>query len=152
MSRGAVSAPPPEAMEGFRHLRALAAYWNGTWRYRPAGADLDAALTRAQAEVMSVLEQAGAAVDAARKVAAAARRDGPDILVAHVYGDSIPEMTGAALIEAAALWGEWAESEVEGVSDVQTNWRGARGRFEARVRVRCLNYAETGQTVPEAGS
>lgn len=139
----AVTAPP-EAMEGFRHLRALAAYWNGTWRYRPAGADLDAALTRAQAEVMSVLERAGAAVDAARKVVEAARRDGPDILVAHVHGDSIPELRGAALIEAAALWGETAESEVEGVSGVET-WRGTRGRFAARVRVRCLNYAEIGQ-------
>ena len=142
----AVTAPPPEAMEGFRCLRALAAYWNGTWRYRPAGADLDAALTRAQAEVTSVLEQAGAAVDAARKVVEAARGDGPDILVTSVWGDSIPELAGAALIEGAALWGEGAALAVERVADVHTSMRGsARGRFVARVRVRCLNYAEIGQ-------
>jgi hypothetical protein len=119
----------PSGMEGFRHLRALAAYWNGTWRYRPAGADLEAALRQIEA----------------------ARRDGPDVLVARAWGDSVPELRGAALIEGAALWGETADLEAESVRDVATSMPGSRrGRFNAYVRVRCLNYAEIDQQVSEA--
>lgn len=129
VSRATVPAPPPEALEGFRQLRALAAYWNGTWRYRPAGADLESALRQIEA----------------------ARRCGPDVLTARVHGDSIPELRGAALIEGAALWGEAADLEAESVRDVVTSMPGSRrGRFHARVRVRCLNYAEIEQTAPEA--
>jgi hypothetical protein len=147
----AVAAPPPEAMEGFRHLRALAAYWNGTWRYRPAGADLEAALRQAGNELEALLGRARADVESALRLVEAARRNGPDVLTARVYGDTIPELRLAALIEGAALWGETADLAVEGVADVDTSMPGSRrGRFNARVRVRCLSYAEIEQRAPEA--
>ena len=34
----AVSAPPCEDPDGFRHLQDLVAYLNGHWRYRPENA------------------------------------------------------------------------------------------------------------------
>jgi hypothetical protein len=151
VSRATVPAPPPEALEGFRQLRALAAYWNGTWRYRPAGADLESALRQTGAEVEAVLGRAKADLESALRQIEAARRCGPDVLTARVHGDSIPELRGAALIEGAALWGEAADLEAESVRDVVTSMPGSRrGRFHARVRVRCLNYAEIEQTAPEA--
>lgn len=153
MTETAVAAPPGEAPSnpaGFRHLRALAARWNGTWYYRSAGAELDAALQQAEAEILAAFGEAGDAlrrgkadVENALRLVEAARRDGPDVLVALVYGDGIPEMQGAALIEAASLWGETADLTVDGVTAVKTSMRGStRGRFNAYVRVRCLNYPE----------
>lgn len=140
----------PVHPDGFRHLRELAAYWNGTWRYRPAGADLEAALQQAGAEVEAALQQAKDAVAAALGQVEAARRGSPDVLIAHVYGDSIPEIRGAALIEGAALWGEKADLAVEGIDTVRTSAAGnPRGRFRTAVSVRCLNYAEIEQQVSE---
>jgi hypothetical protein len=147
----AVSAPPREAPynpAGFRRLWALAASWNGTWRYRPAGADLEAALRQAGSEIGAAFERVEAAAEDARlqvadalRLVEAARRDGPDVLIAVAHGDSIPGLRDEALFTALTLWGENARPEVEGVSDVRTSI-GARGRFRACVRVRCLNYAE----------
>lgn len=119
----AVSAPPRDAPfhpSGFRHLWALAASWNGTWRNRPAAAELE---------------------DALRQIVAA-RTGGPDVLEAGVYGGSIPELREAALLEGAALWGEKADLAVESIDTVLTAIITRRGRFRACVRVRCLNYAE----------
>ena len=64
---------------------------------------------------------------------------------------TVPAPPPEALIEGAALWGEAADLEAESVRDVVTSMPGSRrGRFHARVRVRCLNYAEIEQTAPEA--
>jgi hypothetical protein len=148
----AVTVPPRDAPflpAGFRHLWALAAQWNGMWRYRPAGADLEAALRQAGAEIGAAFERVEVAAEDARRQVAdalrqveAARRGGPDVLIAHVYGDSIPEMRGDALLKGAALWGEKADLEVEGVSAIGTSIGRSRGQFRADVRVRCINYAE----------
>ena len=148
-----VSAPPgdaPFSPVAFRHLWALADRWNGTWRNRTAAAELEAALQQAGAEIGIAFGRVEAAannalrqVEDARRQVEAARRDGPDVLVACVHGDTIPELRGAALIEGAALWGETADLTVERVGDLVTSMSGScRGRFRARVRVRCLNYAE----------
>lgn len=122
----AVSAPPREAPfhpAGVRHLWELAARWNATWRNRPAAAELAEALR--QIEV--------------------ARMSGPDVLVAGVHGGSVPELRQAALLEAEALWGENAELEVESIGTVFTSLGHSGGRFNADIRVRCLNYEEIGQ-------
>lgn len=122
----AVAAPPREAPlrpASFRHLWALAARWNETWRNRPAAAELEAALRQIEA----------------------ARMSGPDVLAADVRGGSVPELREAALAEAVALWGEKADLAVESVGTVFTSSAPRRGRFCAEVRVRCLNYAEIEQ-------
>jgi hypothetical protein len=124
----AVSAPPREAPfhpAGFRHLWDLAARWNETWRNRAAGAELAHALRQIEA----------------------ARTSGPDVLVAGVHGGSVPELRQAVLLEAVlleaeALWGENAKLEVESVGTVYTALNTRAGRFNADVRVRCLNYEE----------
>lgn len=118
----AVSAPPREAPfrpADFHRLWGLARTWGATYRYRPAAAELDAALRQIEG----------------------ARTDGPDFLDAFVYGNSIPELRSAALAEAEALWGEKADAAVEGVGTIHTA-SSARGSFNATVTVRCLNYAE----------
>lgn len=139
-----VSPPPCESPDGFRHLQDLAAHLNGHWRYRPAGAALEVAVQRTAAEVEAVLQRAKTDVESALRQVEAARRDGPDVLIAIAYGDSIPGLRDEALFTALTLWGENARLEVEAISDVGTSI-GIRGRFRARVRVRCLNYAEIGQ-------
>ena len=139
-----VSAPPGDAPlhpDGFRQLRDLVTHWNGTWRYRPAAAVLEAALQRTAAEIEAILQRAKSDVEAALREVEAARRDGPDVLIAVAHGDSIPGLRDEALLTALTLWGENARPEVESVSDVSTS-TAARGRFRARVRVRCLNYAD----------
>jgi hypothetical protein len=138
---GTTTAEAPLHPVGFRHLWDLAAYWNGTWRYRPAGADLEVALRQAEAEIGAAFERVEAAAEDALRQVEAARRDGPDVLTAVAHGDSIPGLRDEALFTALTLWGEDARLEVESVSDVGTSI-GARGRFRARVRVRCLNYAD----------
>ena len=145
----ATTRDAPASPAGFRHLWNLAASWNGTWRYRPAGAVLEAALRQAGAELGAAFERVEAAAEDARRQVADAllqvEAAAPDVLIAGVYGGSIRELRVEALIEGAALWGEKADLEVERVGTVRTPINRNRGRFCAEVRVRCLNYAEIEQ-------
>ena len=70
------------------------------------------------------------------------RTDGPDVLVATSYGDSIDAIKLAALDEARALYGEDAALQIERVSSIQTAVCRSRGRFCAFVTVRCLQLPE----------
>ncbi len=56
---------------------------------------------------------------------------------------SIPLLKAAALDEARALYGEDAQLQLEGVSDVaNVRFTQESGRFTATVLVRCLNLPE----------
>ena len=70
------------------------------------------------------------------------RTDGPDVLVAQSYGDSIDAIKLAALDEARALYGEDSPLRIEHVSSVQTSIMRRKGRFCAFVTIRCLQLPE----------
>jgi hypothetical protein len=65
---------------------------------------------------------------------------GPDLLIADVFGDSVPALKTAALDQARELYGEDAELAVERVGTIKTSAFPGRGKFETWVRVRCLNF------------
>ncbi len=70
------------------------------------------------------------------------RTGGPDILQAHVYGDSIPALKMAALDVARELYGPDADLRIEHVDPIQTAVRHSKGKFCTSVQVRCLNLPE----------
>jgi hypothetical protein len=122
----AVRVPPLGTIPGpgdVRRLWALAARWQGSWRLRAAGAELEFVLRQIEAT----------------------RRKGPDVLRVTAYGDSVPEIKADALATALSLWGPGADPAAEEIGTVRNTftWEGhVRGKFYAGVTVRCLNYAE----------
>lgn len=100
-------------------LRSLAVKWQGERRPQPVN-DLLAALGEIEGR----------------------RAPGGDVLVAEGTGNSVLEIHARALMKAADLWGIAAEVAVEKTGAVHETLYTARGRYQASVTVRCLNYAE----------
>ena len=118
-------------------LRALARYWRG----RDGGVFRAVLYGRCAAQLETVLD------GISRRRAA-----GGDKLAAAVHGDSIPELHAAALAKAGKLYGPDAVFAVESTGIVHAMHDTSKGLFYADVRVRCLNYAEIEQQIPEVTS
>lgn len=98
-------------------LRNLAGQWRAGRRGQKAAAQLDAVLDYF-----------------------AGRADGPNLLAADVYGNTVPDLERAALYEARRLYGEQADLRIEHTGRVSTAFRTDKGRFTAEVLVRCVNF------------
>lgn len=110
---------PVLASADFRTLRGLAAKWRGERRPQAAD-DLSAALNEIEAR----------------------RAPGGDVFVAEGTGNSVPEIHARACLKAADLWGLDASVAVEKTGAVHETLYTSRGRYQASVTLRCLNYAE----------
>lgn len=69
------------------------------------------------------------------------RADGPDVLLAMAYGDSIRGIESDARNQALDLYGPDADLKVEEISQARTASCKIHGSFVATVKVRCVNFA-----------
>jgi hypothetical protein len=85
---------------------------------------------------------AGDLLNAALNAIEARRADGGDVADLEGTGDNVPEIHERARMKAADLWGLAAVVAVEKTGRVHETLYASRGRYQATVTVRCLNYAE----------